>query len=261
MKFNVLAIGDIVGEPAVDYLREMLPQIRKEEDIHLVVANGENVSGLGISPSQARELFDTGIDILTLGNHTWRRIQICDFLDQREDIVRPANYSGRVPGYGVTVWQSSLGVRVGVMNVMGRLNLDSNLDSPFKVASKLVRETDCDFMLVDFHGEATSEKGAFGWFMDGKVAAVWGTHTHVPTADCQILPKGTGFVTDLGMTGPVESILGIVPQQSVNLFMGGLPRKYELATGRQKLGAVRFTIDTEMRQCIEVRRCDHIQKP
>ncbi len=259
MIFNILAIGDIVGEAAVPFLRDNISPLKKEQDIHMVVANGENVSGLGITPAQARDVFDAGVDIITLGNHTWNRIQIGDFLDSRRDIIRPANYSGRVPGVGVTVWDSPTGVRVGVLNVMGRLNLNSNLDSPFKVTSRILRETDCDFMVADFHGEATSEKGAFAWHFDGKLAAVWGTHTHVPTADTQVLPKGTGFVTDLGMTGAIHSVLGILPEQSVNLFMGGLPRKYQVATGPQKMGACIFSIDTLTKLCVGVRRCDLTQ--
>ncbi|MFI3254267.1 MAG: TIGR00282 family metallophosphoesterase [Eubacteriales bacterium] len=256
MIFRVLAIGDIVGEAAVVFLRENLSSLKKEHEIHMVVANGENVSGLGVTPAQARDVFDCGVDIITLGNHTWNRIQIADFLDSCRDIIRPANYAGRVAGEGVTVWDSPLGHRVGVMNLLGRVNLNANLDSPFKVAKRILRETDCDFMLVDFHGEATSEKGAFGWHFDGKVAAVWGTHTHVPTADQQVLPKGTGFVTDLGMTGPVHSVLGILPEQSVNLFLGGMPRKYQVATGPQKLGACIFSIDTDTGLCVGVKRCD-----
>lgn len=259
MIFNILALGDVVGEEALDFLTQEVPKLKGEHGIHLVVANGENISGMGLTPAQARSLFDTGVDIITLGNHTWRRIQIGDFLDNRQDIARPANYSGRVHGEGVAIYESPLGFRVGVMNLLGRLNLDSNLDSPFKTASRLIRETDCDFMVVDFHGEATSEKGAFAWFMDGKVSAVWGTHTHVPTADCQILPKGTGFVTDLGMCGPTQSVLGIPPEQSVNLFMGGLPRKFQIATGPQKIGACVFSIDTDSRKCVHVQRCDVYQ--
>lgn len=256
MIFKILAVGDIVGEAALPFLRQQISALKQQEEIHMVVANGENVSGLGITPAQARDIFDTGVDIITLGNHTWNRIQITDFLDKRDDIIRPANYPSRVAGVGVTVYDSPLGYRVGVMNLMGRLNLNSNLDSPFKVATRLLRETDCDFMLVDFHGEATSEKGAFAWYLDGQVSAVWGTHTHVPTADCQILPKGTGFVTDLGMTGPVHSILGIQPQDSINLFMGGLPRKFQVGTGKQKLGACVISVETDTRKCVEIRRHD-----
>lgn len=256
MILNILAIGDLVGEPAVEFLRDVLPPLKKKHDIHFVVANGENISGVGLTPTQARSIFDTGVDVVTLGNHTWNRIQICDFLDQRADIIRPANYAGNVPGAGVTVWNSPYGVRVAVINVMGRVHLDANLDSPFKVVDHLLDTIDCDIAVVDFHAEATSEKGAMGWYLDGRVSAVWGTHTHVPTADTQILPKGTGFVTDLGMTGPIPSILGILPEQSINLFTGGLPQKFQVAKGPQKLGACVFSVDTETKLTVEVKRIE-----
>lgn len=257
MIFHVLAVGDMVGEASIDYLKERLDLLKKEEEIHCVVVNGENISGLGITPAQAKATFAAGADVITLGNHTWNRIQIGDFLDQQNNIIRPANYAGRVPGVGVTVWESPEGIRVGVMNLMGRSHVDSNLDSPFKMVKRMVRDTDCDFMLLDFHAETTSEKGAMGWFLDGTVSAVWGTHTHCPTADQQILPKGTGFVTDLGMTGPALSVLGMIPENSINIFMGGLPRKYQVATGPHKMGACLFSIDTDTKRCVAVRRMDH----
>lgn len=259
MIINLLAIGDIVGEPAIDYLQSILPSLKREYDIHCVVANGENASGVGITPAQARAIYDAGADIITLGNHTWNRIQICDFLDSHPHIIRPANYAGRVPGVGVTVWDLPDGSRMGVMNLMGRLNLDCSLDSPFKTAHRLLNNTDCDFMVVDFHGEATSEKAALAWHLDGRISALWGTHTHVPTADVQILPQGTGFVTDLGMAGPVHSILGIPPEQSINLFTGGLPRKFQVAEGLQKMGACLFSIDTQTRKCVSATRLDRMQ--
>ena len=163
--------------------------------------------------------------------------------------------SRRVPGRVRGIYPCN-GLRIAVLNLMGRAELNSNLDNPFKMANSLLRSGGSDLALVDFHAEATSEKGAMGWFLDGKVQAVWGTHTHVPTADCQILPRGTGFVTDLGMTGPSRSVLGIKPENSINLFMGGLPRRYEEAEGNCKLNACLFTIDTEKKRCTGVRRAD-----
>ena len=180
-------------------------------------------------------------------------------MDKDPYILRPANYAGRVPGRGFGMFDGPRGLRIGVMNLMGRLELNSNLDSPFKAANQLLRGTEaqrCDLVLVDFHAEATSEKGALAWYLDGRVQALWGTHTHVPTADGQILPKGTGFLTDLGMTGPRRSVLGIKPELSMNLFLGGLPRRYEEAEGPCKLNACRFTIDTESGRCVQVRRVD-----
>ena len=255
MLLNLLAVGDIVGEGGQDILSRRLRELQREHNIHFTVVNGENASGVGVTPRQARGILDAGADVITLGNHTWNRIQITDFLDKEERILRPANYAGRAPGKGFRVFTAQ-GVRIAVMNLMGRLELNSNLDNPFRMADQLLKSDRYDIAVLDFHAEATSEKGAMGWYLDGKVQAVWGTHTHVPTADTQILPKGTGFVTDLGMTGPSRSVLGIKPEHSMNIFLGGLPRRYEEAEGSCKLNACRFTIDTEKKKCVAVERVD-----
>ena len=255
MLLHVLAVGDVVGEGGQDILSRRLPGLKEETGAHFTVVNGENASGVGITPRQARGIFEAGADVITLGNHTWNRIQIGDYLDKEPNILRPANYAGRVPGRGFGVYQCR-GMRIAVLNLMGRVELNPNLDSPFKAANFHLREGNYDLALVDFHAEATSEKGAMGWYLDGRVQAVWGTHTHVPTADCQILPKGTGFVTDLGMTGPSRSVLGIKPEHSINLFLGGLPRRYEEAEGPCRLNACLFVLDTHSKKCVEVRRAD-----
>ena len=256
MELRVLAVGDIVGEGGQDILRRRLREVQNRLDVHFTVVNGENASGVGITPAQARGMFDAGADVITLGNHTWNRIQIGDFLDKNTDILRPANYAGRVPGRGFGVYKCR-GLTVGVINLMGRVELNPNLDSPFKMANTILRQLEgCDVILMDFHAEATSEKGAMAWYLDGKVQAVWGTHTHVPTADCQVLPRGTGFVTDLGMTGPVRSVLGIRPEQAINRFLGGLPQRFEPAPGGCKLESVLFSIDTETRRCVSAERVD-----
>ena len=259
MLLNVLAVGDVVGEGGQDILARRLREVKREEDIHFTVVNGENASGVGLTPRQARGMYDAGADVITLGNHTWNRIQIADFLDKDPYILRPANYAGRVPGRGFGMFDGPRGLRIGVMNLMGRLELNSNLDSPFKAANQLLRGTEaqrCDLVLVDFHAEATSEQGAMGYYLAGRAQAVWGTPTHVPPADGQILPKGLGFVTDLGMTGPAESVLGIRPEQAVNRFLGGLPRRFEPAPGPCKLESVLFSIDTDQRRCVSVERVD-----
>ena len=257
MLLNVLAVGDVVGEGGQDILSRRLPGLREETGAHFCVVNGENASGVGITPAQARRVLEAGADVITLGNHTWNRIQIGAFLDKEDRILRPANYAGRVPGRGWGVFQGPEGLRIGVVNLMGRVDLNPNLDSPFQMADRVLNQLrDCSVILVDFHAEATSEKGAMAWHLDGRVQALWGTHTHVPTADTQIMPQGTGFVTDLGMTGPIRSVLGIKPELSLNLFLGGLPRRYEEGEGPCKLNACRFTIDTEKKRCVEVRRTD-----
>lgn len=255
MLLRVLAVGDVVGEGGLDILSRRLRDLKEEQKVHFTVVNGENASGVGIVPRQARSIFEAGADVITLGNHTWNRIQIGDFLDRNSGILRPANYAGRVPGRGMGIYTVQ-GVRVAVLNLMGRLELNPNLDSPFKVVNQLLRSGGYDLALLDFHAEATSEKGAMAWHVDGRVQAVWGTHTHVPTADCQILPQGTGFVTDLGMTGPRRSVLGIRPESSLNLFLGGLPRRYEEAEGNCKINACLFVLDTEKKRCVGVHRVD-----
>lgn len=255
MLLNVLAVGDVVGEGGQDILSRRLPGLREKLGVHFAVVNGENASGVGITPAQARRILEAGADVITLGNHTWNRIQIGAFLDKEDRILRPANYAGRVPGKGFGVYQCQ-GLRLGVLNIMGRVDLNSNLDSPFKAANYFVNRGGFDLLLVDFHAEATSEKGAMGWHLDGRAAAVWGTHTHVPTADCRVLPGGTGFVTDLGMTGPINSVLGIRPENSLNLFLGGLPRRYEEAEGNCKLNACLFVIDSDKKKCVSVTRTD-----
>ena len=258
MILNVLAVGDVVGESGVEYLNRHLRSLKKLHEVHFTVVNGENASGVGILPRQARDIFDAGADVITLGNHTWNRIQIGDFLDKSDRILRPANYAGRVPGRGMGIYPCQ-GVRLAVLNLMGRVELNPNLDSPFKAADRLLDREGYDLALVDFHAEATSEKGAMAWYLDGRAAAVWGTHTHVPTADCQVLPRGTGFVTDLGMTGPARSVLGIKPANSINLFLGGLPRRYEEAEGNCKLNACLFTLDAEKKCCLSVHRTDILE--
>ena len=258
MLLHVLAVGDVCSDVGLDCLHRHLRQVKKLYEIDFTVVNGENAAGLGLLPRHADELFDAGADVITLGNHTWDKRQIADYLDQSPYILRPANFSPRTPGRGFGIYEGPRGLRIGVLSLMGRFELNSNLSSPFDMADKVLagEGKEADVVLVDFHAEATSEKGAMGWYLDGRVSAVWGTHTHVPTADQQILPKGTGFVTDLGMTGPINSILGVKPEVSINRFLGGLPMRYEPGPAPGKLNAVRFVIDTDTRACVETARCD-----
>ncbi|SBV91878.1 putative metallophosphoesterase [uncultured Eubacteriales bacterium] len=256
MILNLLAVGDVVAESGIACLSRNLRQIKKLKDVHFTVVNGENASGVGILPRQADDIFAAGADVITLGNHTWNRLQIADYLDENRYILRPANYTSRVPGKGWGVYEGPRGVRIGVMNLIGRCEMDSNFDNPFTLADRLLAKGDFDVAVVDFHAEATSEKGAMAYYLDGRVQALWGTHTHVPTADVQVLPAGLGFVTDLGMTGPARSVLGIRPEQAVNRFLGGLPAKYEAADGPCKIESVLFSIDTDAKRCISAERVD-----
>ena len=234
MELNVLAVGDVVSQAGLDFLERRLPRLKRELGVHFTVVNGENAAGIGLLPRQAEAILDSGADVVTLGNHTWSKLQIADYLDDAPCVLRPANFSQRLPGRGYGVFDGPRGLRIGVMNLIGRVELNPNAENPFTTADRLLAQEDADIVLVDFHAEATSEKLALGWYLDGRVSAVWGTHTHVPTADEKILPKGTGHVTDLGMTGPANSILGIRPEQSINIFLGGLTQRYEAATGKCK---------------------------
>lgn len=256
MILHVLAVGDVVGDVGVDYLRRHLHTLKKLHGVDFTVVNGENAAGVGLLPRQAEDLFAAGADVITLGNHTWDKRQIVPMVEENRYLLRPANYTSRVPGRGFGVFDGPRGLRIGVLNLIGRCEMDSNFENPFTTADRILKEADCDVVLVDFHAEATSEKGAMAFYLDGRAQALWGTHTHVPTADAQVLERGLGFVTDLGMTGPAVSVLGIKPEQAMNRFLGGLPMRYEAAEGSCKLESCLFEIDTATRRCVSVRRID-----
>ncbi len=256
MLLNLLAVGDVVSQSGVSFLKRRLNSLKRLYNVHFTVVNGENAAGVGLTANDALDIFDAGADVITLGNHTWGKIKITSFLEDNRYILRPANYPERLPGRGWGVFDGPMGLRIGVVNLIGRVEMDPNVDNPFTTADNVLKQMDADIVCVDFHAEATSEKLALGWYLDGRASAVWGTHTHVPTADAKVLPKGTGHVTDLGMTGPVNSVIGISPDISINKFLGGLPRRYEAASGPCKLEAVLFTIDTKTKRCTEVRRVD-----
>ena len=255
MIYHILAVGDVVGERGVEHLERHLRNFKKLRDIHFTVVNGENASGVGIMPDQVELIYGAGADVVTLGNHTFGKQQIASRLEEDPYLLRPANYTGRAPGRGYGVFDCGR-VQIGVMNLIGRCDLDFNADNPFTTADRLLKSEKPLFTLVDFHAEATSEKLALGYYLDGRVSAVWGTHTHVPTADEQILPKGTGYITDLGMTGPINSVLGIRPQQSIENFLGGLPGRYQVADGPCKMQGVIFDLDSDTGLCVGVERVD-----
>ena len=256
MELHILAVGDVVGEPGLNFLNRRLRTLKQKYDVHFTVVNGENASGVGLTPAQAEDIFRAGADVITLGNHTWNRIQIVRTLEENPYILRPANYTKLAPGRGLGVYDGPRGLRIAVLNLIGRCELDFNADSPFAVADKLLTGVDADVVLVDFHAEATSEKGCMAFHLDGKAQALWGTHTHVPTADCQVFPKGLGFVTDLGFTGPARSVLGVRSDQALNRFLGAPPTRFESADGPCKMDAVLFTIDTNTKRCTSVVRVD-----
>lgn len=256
MLFKVLAVGDITGESGVDFLRRQLGRLKREKAIDFAVVNAENAAGNGLLPAQAEDIFAAGADVITLGNHTFGKMQIAHFLEENPYILRPANYTGRAPGKGWGVYDCGR-VQVGVLNLIGRCGLDFNAENPFTTADRVLKNADKPtFVLVDLHAQATSEKLAMSYYLDGRVSALWGTHTHVPTADEHVCPKGTGYITDLGMTGPRESVLGIRPEQSVEFFLGGLPGRYRTAEGACKLQGAIFTLDSGTGLCVGVERIE-----
>ena len=255
MEFRVLAIGDVVGETGLAHLERHLRSVQKLKSIDFTVVNGENASGVGLTPEQAERMYDAGADVITLGNHTFGKMQIADFLDDAPYILRPANYTGRAPGRGWAVYDRG-GVTVRVVNLIGRCDLNFNAENPFTTMDKILERQQADFTLLDFHAEATSEKMAMGYYLDGRVSAMWGTHTHVPTADERVCPKGTGYLTDLGMTGAIESVLGIRPEQSIETFLGGLPGRYQTPKGPCKMQGAVFTLNSATGLCQAVERID-----
>ena len=255
MEFKVLAVGDVVGNPGLERIRRNLRQLKRKTGADFVVVNGENAAVVGITPDQAEDILDAGADCITMGNHTWGKREIVNYMEDCPQIIRPANYAPQVPGRGWAEFETKAGTVV-VIDLIGRCNMDYGPENPFLLVEKILKEVTAKIILVEIHAEATSEKLAMGWMLDGRVSAVWGTHTHVPTADAQILPKGTGYVTDLGMTGPKNSILGIRPELSIQKFRGDLTDRYKWAEGPTKLEAVLFTIDAATGKCKAVERVD-----
>lgn len=253
MLVNILAVGDVVGAQGLRYLKKNLRRIQREYDAVFTVVNGENASNVGLTPDQAEDMFDAGADVITLGNHAFRQNSIHDYLDDTPYILRPANYAPQTPGRGYGVFDSPVG-DIAVVNLIGRVNMDCGPDNPFLLVDKILPKLDTKIILVDFHAEATSEKLAMGYMLDGKITALWGTHTHVPTADAQVLPEGTGYITDLGMTGPKHSVIGIQPSLSIEKFRGGLYNRYKPAEGPCVLSGAVFTVDTDTGRCREVRQ-------
>jgi metallophosphoesterase (TIGR00282 family) len=242
---KVLFIGDIVGTVGRAAVKGLLPALRDRYKLDFIVANGENAAGgFGITEKVASEIFGYGVHVLTSGNHIWDKKESVPYIAKENRIIRPVNYPPGVPGYGSVVMTLSDGIKLGVVNISGRVFM-SSIDCPFRVGKeeieRLHKETKC--IIVDFHAEATSEKIAFGYFIDGKVSAVVGTHTHVQTADEKILPGGTSYITDVGMTGPEVSVIGIEKDQIIERFLLQMPRKFETARGNAILSAVVIEID------------------
>ena len=243
---KLLFIGDIVARPGRDLIRRGLRHIVDRHGIDVVLANGENAAGgAGITREITVDLLKAGIHVLTSGNHIWDKREVVDFIADEPRLIRPANYPAGTPGSGSVVWQSNGGVAVGVINIMGRIFM-APLDNPFEVVKQhiaRVREAGATVIVVDFHAEATSEKLAMGWYLDGEVTAVIGTHTHVQTADERLLPGGTAYLTDVGMTGPHDGVIGMERGGAIARFTTALPSRFDAATGDARLHGVIITAD------------------
>ena len=255
MDLKILTVGDVVGAPGMDRIRRSLRYLKRKTEADFVIVNGENASVVGMTPDQAEDIFDAGADVITMGNHTWNKRELVPYMEDNGRVLRPANYAPQSPGQGYGIFDSKSGP-IAVIDLIGRCNMDYGPDNPFLLIEKVLKEIKAKIILVEIHAEATSEKLAMGYMLDGRVSAVWGTHTHVPTADAQVLPKGTGYVTDLGMTGPMHSVLGIRPDLSIAKFRGDLPERYRWADGPTKIEAVLFTIDSQTGLCKKAERVD-----
>lgn len=250
---RILCIGDVVGSIGCNFLRSKLPSLKRVKGIDFVICNGENSSdGNGITPASAKFLFDSGVDAITLGNHTFRRKEVYEFLEENPFVARPANFPEKTtPGTGILNIDTGRRI-ITVINLMGNMCMDNQLDCAFECVDKMLERAEGKIILVDFHAETTSEKRAMGYYLDGKVSAVFGTHTHVQTSDAQVLPNGTGYVTDLGMTGTIHSVLGVKKEIIIEKLKTKLPARFDLADGECKMECVLFEIDDKTGKCTEI---------
>ena len=258
---RILFIGDIFGRPGRTIVQERLKGLVREHSIGLVIANGENsAAGFGITPSLAEDLFEMGIDVITTGNHVWDKREILDYFDlgngnhgdPARRLLRPANFPPDMPGHGIYEGKKN-GVPYAVINLQGRIFMASN-DDPFRTVNQLLKQTQAKIIFVDIHAEATSEKVAMGWYLDGRVTAVVGTHTHIPTADERVLPNGTAYITDVGMTGPYDSVIGVQKELVVGKFLNNMPVRFEAATGDVRLCAVIVDCDDTTGRASSIQR-------
>lgn len=253
---KILFIGDIAGEPGRRAIKELVPKIKVRAEIEFVIGNCENVAGgSGVTPALADELFSYGIDVLTSGDHIWKRKEIMDYIQTSRKLLRPANYPPDVPGFGSTIVQSESGTDVGVINLMGRVFMQA-IECPFRAGKKEVEKLKqkARIIIVDMHAEATSEKVALGWYLDGSVSAIIGTHTHIQTADEKILPNGTAFISDAGMTGPYDSVIGRKKEQILTRFLTQMPARFEMAEGDVQLHGVILDIDEKTGKANSIKR-------
>ena len=252
MERRILAVGDVTAG-GLQFLRRRLPKLLRQREIDFCVVNGENASLVGITPEQAEAIFSAGANVITLGNHAFNRREIVPYIARTPELLRPANQPPQQPGQGWGVFETPFG-DVAVVNLIGRCGMDFTPDNPFLLVERILPRLQTRLICVEIHAEATSEKQAMACMLDGRVSAVWGTHTHVQTADEEILPNGTGRITDLGMTGPCRSILGVKPELSIKKLRGDLTGRYEPADGPCRLEGCIFTVDDRSGRCVGVER-------
>lgn len=253
---KILFIGDIVGRPGREVIKNSLPALKKEHGLDFVIANAENAAaGSGITSSVAEELFDAGVNVLTSGDHIWKKREIFEIINEEERILRPVNFPSGSPGRGYGIFKTKEGLKVGVINVNGRVFMEA-LECPFKTTKQAGEELkkETNIIIVDIHAEATSEKVALGWYLDGKVSAVLGTHTHIQTADERILPGGTAYITDVGMTGPYDSVIGRRKEDVLERFITCVPTRFEVAEGNVQLHGVILDVDENTGQALSIIR-------
>lgn len=259
---NILAIGDIVGSNGRDALMRVLDDLKNQYNIDLVIANGENASGgAGITYSAAQEIYKAGVDIITMGNHTWRKKEVLGFIDSETRLVRPANFPQDVPGKGSTIVRVK-DKTIAIINLCGRVYMDMLIDCPFRVAGREIKalRDRADIIIVDFHAEATSEKIAMAWHLDGKVTILFGTHTHVQTADERIYPKGTAYITDIGMTGPYNSVIGTEKEIALKTFTTQISEPYKVAAGDSIINGIVYDIEETTNKVIKMQRINILVK-
>ncbi len=249
---RILCIGDVVGSIGCQFLRSKLSAVKKIKGIDFVICNGENsADGNGITTVSAKYLFDSGVDALTLGNHAFRRREIYEYLDESVFMVRPANFPEKTtPGRGIINVDTGRRI-ISIINIMGNSYMDNTLNCAFECADKMIKKAESNIIIVDFHAEASGEKRAMGYYLDGRVSAVFGTHTHVQTSDAQVLPKGTGYITDVGMTGTIHSVLGVKSEIIINKLKTKMPARFDLASGDCKMECAIFDIDDKTGKCVE----------
>ncbi len=248
---RILCIGDVVGSIGCEFLRNNLPTLKKVKGVDFLICNGENsADGNGLTPVSAKHLFDSGVDAITLGNHSFRRKEVYDCLDSNPFIVRPANFpENSTPGKGIINVDTGRRI-VSIINIMGNSYMDNNLNCAFECVDKMIKQAESKIIIVDFHAEATGEKRAMGYYLDGRVSAMFGTHTHVQTSDAQVLPKGTGYITDTGMTGTIHSVLGVKSEIIIAKLKNKLPQRFDLASGECKMECTLFDVDDKSGKCV-----------